>query len=245
MTDNATQIAENLNMVREKINSALVSSGRSGDKVKLVVVTKGQSIQKMQALMHAGEKVLGENYPEETDKKIQELREMEDIKDLEWHMIGHIQSRKIKYLIRYFDVIESVESIETAEKLNQRFEMAGQKVRILLEVNLSGEETKQGFALAQKQTWQKFMDDVQKIRGMKSLELTGLMTMPPLGREAEKSRPIFRLCKELQGYANQALGSQVIKDLSMGTSFDFPVAIEEGATIIRIGEAIMGPRNYA
>jgi pyridoxal phosphate enzyme (YggS family) len=245
MTDNATQIAENLNMVREKINSALVSSGRSGDKVKLVVVTNGQSIQKMQALMHAGEKVLGENYPEETDKKIQELRGMEDIEKLEWHMIGHIQSRKIKYLIRYFDVIESVESIETAEKLNQRFEMAGQKVRILLEVNLSGEETKQGFVLAQKQTWQKFMDDVQKIIGMKSLELTGLMTMPPLGREAEESRPIFRLCKELQDCANQALGSRVIKDLSMGTSFDFPVAIEEGATIVRIGEAIMGPRNYA
>jgi len=244
MSDYKTQIAENLKVVRSTIDSALASSRRDDTNVKLVIVTKGQSVQKMQALIRTGEKVLGENYPEETDRKIQELKGMEDIEDLEWHMIGHIQSRKIKYLIRYFNVIESVESIETAEKLNQRYEMAGQKARILLEVNLSGEETKQGFALAEKQSWQKFMEDVQKIRGMKALELSGLMTMPPLGREAEESRPVFRLCKELQEYANQVLGSQVIKDLSMGTSFDYPVAIEEGATIVRIGEAIMGPRNY-
>jgi uncharacterized pyridoxal phosphate-containing UPF0001 family protein len=118
-------------------------------------------------------------------------------------------------------------------------------LQVLLEINISGEESKAGLRGENPVHWEELLPLVDEIAAYPHLKLTGLMTMPPLGTEAEESRLIFRLCKELQEYANQALGSRLFKDLSMGTSFDFPVAIEEGATIVRIGEAIMGPRNYA
>jgi uncharacterized pyridoxal phosphate-containing UPF0001 family protein len=159
-------------------------------------------------------------------------------------MIGHIQSRKIKYLVSYFDTVESVESLETANKLNQKFAEATRRIPIMLEVNLSGETSKQGFNVDQREKWTAFVESIRQIVRLDSLKVTGLMTMPPLGNKAEDSRPYFRLCRDLGNYVNDQLVQPLVTELSMGTSSDYTVAIEEGATIVRVGEAIMGPRIY-
>ena len=126
-----------------------------------------------------------------------------------------------------------------------RFTDAGRKVKILLEVNVSGEVSKQGFDLAEKQNWQGFIADVNEIENLTALEIVGLMTMPPLGKDAESSRVYFQRCKELLEYVNLHKRGNQLTELSMGTSFDYKVAAEEGATIVRVGEAIMGARNYS
>ncbi len=242
MSEDLDQIGQKFRFVENQIKAALDAAHRAGEAVKLVVVTKGQSVEKMQALIDAGGRYLGENYPEETVEKIESLNGIEHV---EWHMIGHIQSRKIRFLTRYFSVIQSVESIETAKKINLRFTDAGRKVKILLEVNVSGEASKQGFALAEKQNWQGFVADVNEIENLTALEIAGLMTMPPLGDNAESSRVYFQRCKELLEYVNAHKRGNLLTELSMGTSFDYKVAVEEGATIVRVGEAIMGARNYS
>ncbi len=242
MSEDLDQIVQKFQFVETQINAALDAANRAGEAVKLVVVTKGQSVERMQALIDAGGRYLGENYPEETVEKIELLKGIEHV---EWHMIGHIQGRKIRFLTRYFSVIQSVESIETAKKINLRFTDAGRKVKILLEVNVSGEASKQGFALAEKQNWQGFVADVNEIENLTALEIAGLMTMPPLGDNAESSRVYFQRCKELLEYVNDHKRGNLLTELSMGTSFDYRVAVEEGATIVRVGEAIMGARNYS
>ncbi len=237
-----SEIGERLLLVQNGVNAALEKAHREAGLVKLVVVTKGQPAEKMQALIDAGGRYLGENYPEETAEKIAELKNIEQV---EWHMIGHIQSRKIKFLTKYFNFIESVESLETAQKLDARFLEAGRKIQIMLEVNVSGEVSKQGFALAEKENWGAFIEDVNRIDRLASLELVGLMTMPPLGEHAESSRIYFKRLRELLAYVNEHKIGVKMTELSMGTSFDYSVAVEEGATIVRVGEAIMGARIYA
>ena len=229
-------------MVNNTIKATLAASNRPENAVKLVVVTKGQRVEKIQSVIESGATLLGENYPEETASKIPELTRLEKIS---WHMIGHIQSRKMKFLVRYFDTIESVESLETAEKLNQKFAEAGRRIRIMLEVNLSGETSKQGFDVDQREKWPAFVDSIAQVARLESLEVCGLMTMPPLGDNAEASRKYFQQCRALGDFVNEHLGQPLITELSMGTSSDYTVAIEEGATLVRVGEAIMGPRFYA
>lgn len=242
MSEYLEPIGQNFRFVETQIDAALELAHRNEGSVKLVVVTKGQSVPKMQALIDAGGRFLGENYPEETVEKIESLKGIDQV---EWHMIGHIQSRKIRFLTRYFNIIHSVDNLETARKINMRFTDAGRKVKILLEVNVSGEVSKQGFDLAEKQNWQGFIADVNEIENLTALEIVGLMTMPPLGEDAESSRVYFQRCKELLEYVNLHKRGNQLTELSMGTSFDYKVAAEEGATIVRVGEAIMGARNYS
>lgn len=241
MLSDLNKIGTNLDEVKFKIDLALASSGRTAGSARLVVVTKGQPVEKVQALIDSGGILLGENYPEETARKIPGLKGAENIR---WHMIGHIQRRKIKYLVQYFDVIESVESLETSHKLDQKFADAKRTIKILLEVNLSGEQSKQGFALESRERWPEFIQAIRSIMRYQHLEVTGLMTMPPLEIAPEDSRLYFRRCRELGDYVNDQIGRKVISELSMGTSHDYQVALEEGATIVRVGEAIMGPRFY-
>ena len=240
MSDQFSQIGTNLMDVRHQIDDVIEAVHRISGSVKLIVVTKGQPVVKMQALINSGGLFLGENYPEETAEKIESLTGIENI---EWHMIGHVQSRKIKYLVKYFDVIESIESLETAQKVNARFLESGRKVQILLEVNVSGEVTKQGFAMSEEQNWNQMVDVIHAIELLPALKSTGLMTMPPLGETPESSRKYFIRLRNLLDFVNLHKQGQPLRELSMGTSFDYKIAIEEGATIVRVGEAIMGARN--
>lgn len=241
MSRDSELISSNLAFVRSRIEQALEASGRPSKAAQLLVVTKGQSVEKIQALIDAGGLLLGENYPEETAQKIPQLR----VKDkVTWHMIGHIQSRKIKHLVQYFDQIESVDSLETANKLEMKFAESGRKIKIMLEVNVSGEQSKQGFDMAAGTQWSAFIQQIRLLMDLPHLELVGLMTMPPLGSDPETSRVYFRKCRELGSFINDTIKTNVISELSMGTSHDYPVAVEEGATIVRVGEAIMGVRNY-
>jgi len=242
VSEETGQIRSNYLTVRDQIDARVKLVHREPGSVKLVVVTKGQPVEKMQALIDSGARWIGENYPEETAEKLSALH---DIQNIEWHMIGHIQSRKIKYLVQHFDVVESVESLETAQKLNSRFEDAKRKIKILLEVNVSGEATKQGFDLVNRKDWGRFVDYVGEIETLPALDLVGLMTIPPLGDDAETSRAYFRLLREVLEYVNLHKHGRALSELSMGTSFDYLVAVEEGATIVRVGEAIMGARHYS
>ncbi len=233
-------IAEKYALVEEKVRTAIKRSGRRPDEVHLVVVTKGQTPQKIAEVIAAGATFLGENYPEETSQKIKEMGTKAT--SIDWHMIGHLQSRKIKYVVNNFDMIHSIDRPEIAVALDQKLTVP---MNALLEVNLSGEESKGGFAVWDEAQWAKFSDTVAELVELKNLQFLGLMTMPPFANQAEDSRQYFEKCRRLLEFMQKQLGRASFTQLSMGTSIDYEVAIAEGATYVRIGEAIMGPRNYS
>lgn len=233
-------IAEKYALVEEKIQAAIKRSDRRPDDVHLVVVTKGQTPQKITEAIAAGATSLGENYPEETSQKIEEMGE--EAASVDWHMIGHLQSRKIKYVVNNFDMIHSIDRSEIAVALDQKLTVP---MNALLEVNLSGEESKGGFAVWDEAQWSKFSGTVAELVELKNLQFLGLMTMPPFANRAEDSRQYFEKCHRLLEFMQKQLGRASFTQLSMGTSIDYEAAIEEGATYVRIGEAIMGPRNYS
>ena len=159
-------------------------------------------------------------------------------------MIGHIQSRKIKFLVRYFKFVHSIDRFEVAEKLNHSCQEVLEVMPVLLEVNLTGEESKFGYNLAQKENLEVFSQEIEKVRSLKNLHVKGLMTMPPLINKPEENRIIFKRMHMLCENIRKSYDMEDFSFLSMGTSQDFEIAIEEGATHIRIGEAIMGKRNF-
>lgn len=232
-------INENYSCVIDQIGTAAKRSARHAEDIHLVVVTKGQSVEKIQQVIEAGAILLGENYPEETDKKIVEMGKLSD--SIEWHMIGHLQSRKIKYITAHFSMIHSIDRVEIATDLNNRL---ASPMNALLEVNLSGEGSKGGFAVWNKQDWSTFADQILQLKKLEHLHILGLMTMPPYTEAAESSRAIFARCRQLAEFVQKRTGEAEFRQLSMGTSIDYAVAIEEGATFVRVGEAIMGSRNY-
>lgn len=223
----------------DEIGIAAKNCGRSPEAVRLVVVTKGQPAQKINQVIEAGAQLLGENYPEETKTKIPEITGKVD-----WHMIGHLQSRKIKYVTDYFSMIHSIDRLEIAEKLNEHLALVGKSMDALFEVNLSGEESKSGFPAWNEGSWDKLTDDLIQMSGLSHLNFIGLMTMPPFSKNPEDSRSVFKNCRHLLELLQQRSGNPAFAELSMGTSLDYHVAIQEGATFIRIGTAIMGERVY-
>jgi hypothetical protein len=223
-------IRENLQRVMERTERAAQRTGRDPKEIKLVAVSKTVDTARIKEAIGAGVSILGENYVQEAQSKVEEVG-----RDVAWHFIGHLQSNKAKVAIRLFDLIHSVDSIPLAEELNRRSEMAGQVMKVFIEVKLSEEATKFGteeegaLLLA------------GRIIGLQHLSLEGLMTMPPYFDSAEMSRPYFirlRLLKE-----RMIREGIPVKELSMGMSSDFEVAIEEGATYVRVGTAIFGPRK--
>jgi pyridoxal phosphate enzyme (YggS family) len=236
-------IFENFTSINKKINEISTKVGRNSEEIKLVTVTKLKSPDEVTQVINAGAKILGENYPEETDKKIKELGPIAN--DVQWHMIGHLQSRKIKYVVEHYSMIHSIDSFEIARDLNNQLAKSGKVLPALFEVNVSGEETKHGFLAVNRDSWGHLIDQWSLLMSeTKNLAFVGLMTMPPYAQKAEDSRRYFKKCRELMEYFVARTGFVEFKELSMGTSLDFPMAIEEGATFIRIGEAIMGKRNY-
>lgn len=218
-------MADNLGKVKERIARAATRAGRSPGDVTLVAVSKMVDAARVVEAVRLGITDIGENWVQEAQPKIQVLGS-QGLKPT-WHMVGHLQTNKVKAALRLFDVIQSVDSLHLAETLNRQ---ATRTVRVLVEVNVAGEATKTGF------TPEETSGAVERLRALPDLEVMGLMTVAPLAADPEKVRPIFRTLRRMA----QELG---LRHISMGMTDDFEVAIEEGATIVRIGRAIFGERK--
>jgi hypothetical protein len=217
-------IETNIQQVEERIARACQRVGRSPDEVTLVAVTKTFSPEAIRAAFAAGLSEFGENRVQEAKAKIETLA---DLKPVTWHMIGRLQGNKAKVASGLFDIIHSIDSVKLTEVLSRRAE---RKIPILLEVNVSGEATKAGFSESE------LVAAVERISQLPNLEIKGLMTMAPYVEDPEEVRPVFRRLRQLR----DSLG---LEHLSMGMTDDFEVAIEEGATMVRIGRAIFGERG--
>lgn len=229
-----TDILANIQTIRERIAAAARRIHRSADAVKLLAVTKTVPPAAIRTAMEAGITDFGENYVQEAREKIAAIEQ-----NARWHMIGHLQTNKAKYAVNLFDYIHSVDRLELAAELNKRLEKAGRKMNILIEVNVSGEETKNGVPA------DRAMDLVKSIAPLKHLSVKGLMTMAPYSDNPENARPCFAALKNLQqDIIREGIDGIAMEELSMGMTDDFEIAIEEGATIVRIGRAIFGERNY-
>ncbi|MBI3167955.1 MAG: YggS family pyridoxal phosphate-dependent enzyme [Chloroflexi bacterium] len=241
-------MSELVNSIRErylgtldKIASAAKRSGRSPEAVKLVVVTKAQPVEVARAAIEAGAVILGENYAEEGVTKIQSLQNFSAV---EWHMIGHVQSRKAPLVAEHFNFMHSLDSLKLAKRLDRSCGDAGRVLPVLLEFNVGGEESKGGWEAVDESRWATLTGEISEILVMPNLRVRGLMSMPPLGETAEFSRPYFQKLRRLRDFLVSQLPQADFSELSMGTSSDYEVAVEEGATFVRVGTAIVGPRSY-
>jgi pyridoxal phosphate enzyme (YggS family) len=238
--DRVVRIRENYRHAGERIHEALSRAGRPADSVRIVVVTKGQPLEVVRDAIQAGAVLLGENYAEEAVTKIDALGHS----GVEWHMIGHVQSRKAGLVAEHFQMMQSLDSLKLAGKLEQCCARIGKTLPILLEFNVSGEESKFGFPAWEVARWPDLVPVLKGLLGFPHLKLSGLMTMPPFYEEAEKTRPFFKRLRQLQGFLSEQFPSLRLSELSMGTSVDYVTAVEEGATMVRIGTALVGPRSY-
>ncbi len=227
--------------VLDAISAAAQRSGRDAAAVRLVVVTKMQPAEIVRAAIEAGAKILGENYAEEAAEKIEAVGHQSGV---EWHMIGHIQSRKAQLVAQHFDLVHSLDSLRLAERLNRFAAEAGRTLPVLLEFNVSGEASKHGWTAASEAQWMELVPDVKAIAALTNLKVRGLMTMPPLSTDPEAARVHFRRLRSLRDFFAQHIPEAEWQELSMGTSADYTVAVEEGATLVRVGQAIVGPRPY-
>jgi len=232
-------IRQNYESVLERIHRAAIRSNRAPDSVKLVVVTKTHPTEVVQAVLEAGARYVGENYVEEAVAKIQTMSKGFPV---QWHMIGHIQRRKASLVCQYFQYIHSLDSLHLAQRLESISAQQGIILPALLECNLAGEETKFGFPIWQDAIWPELLPDIEQIVNLTHLHISGLMGMAPYFTEAELSRPYYHRLQSFQNYLRRAIPTVDWSELSMGMSGDFEVAIEEGATWVRIGQSILGPR---
>ena len=234
-----THIRERYEQTLESIAAATRASGRDPDSVRLVVVTKAQPLEVVQAAVQAGARILGENYPEESVSKILAI---ESEIGVEWHMIGHVQSRKARLVIEHFDLLQSLDSLKLAERFNRMALEAGRILPVMLELNVGGEESKYGWPAAREMDWLALHPVIETILGLENLQIRGLMTMPPLETDPEAARVYFRALRLLRDHLAVRYPQADWRELSMGTSADYEVAVQEGATLVRIGTAIVGPR---
>ncbi|MBM4284365.1 MAG: YggS family pyridoxal phosphate-dependent enzyme [Deltaproteobacteria bacterium] len=225
-------IAENLRAVQERIAAAARRTGRDPARVRLLAVTKGVDQDRLRQAVAAGQLLLGENYLQEAREKIRALGPQ-----VCWHFIGHLQTNKARAAVDLFHMIHSVDRLRLAQALNDAAGRLGKVQEVLLQVNLAGEESKSGAAPKD------VPDLLAALVGMPHLKVSGLMAIPPWLPEAEEVRPYFRALRELRDrLAEQGLTADPLPELSMGMSGDFEVAVEEGATLVRLGALIFGPR---
>lgn len=223
-------IKNNLEVINEKIKKAALKANRNPQEIKLVAVTKTATIEQIKEAISAGVKIIGENKVQEAKEKYQILSA-----DIEWHLVGHLQTNKVKYAIEIFDLIHSVDSIKLAKEIDRRSLQFGMITNVLVEVNVSGEETKYGIKSEEVEPFLKEISEFSRIK------VRGLMTITPIAEDKEEVRPYFRKLREL----SKEIKSKNIKNvkmdyLSMGMTDDFEVAIEEGANMVRIGRGIFG-----
>jgi pyridoxal phosphate enzyme (YggS family) len=234
----AQEIAGRIQRVQEAIATAASRAGRS-DPVLLVAVTKGQSTEYVRAAYAAGLRDFGESRVEEAGPKIDELS---DLPNLHWHLIGHVQSRKADRASGKFDLIHSVDRPKIARLLEARAAEVGRRQPILLECNVSGEESKAGWPMSQSEVWGEHLGEIEEVVGFEDLEVRGLMTIAPMTDDKDGVRSVFRRLRQLRDFLAERLSGDW-PELSMGMTDDFELAIEEGATIVRIGRAIFGERS--
>ena len=232
-------IQERYQKIQAQIIDSARSAGRDSESIKLVVVTKKQPLSVVESTIAAGVKILGENYPEEAVQKQKMLGEKNKV---EWHMIGHVQSRKARLVAENFALLHSLDSLKLARRLDRFSEECGRKLPLLLEFNVGGESSKHGWDASDESRWDDLLPDVEAILALENLEIRGLMTMPPFFQDAELARPYFRQLRRLRDYFSARYPLVKWEQLSMGTSGDFHIAIEEGATFVRVGQAIVGSR---
>lgn len=233
-----TNIKTNYDVVLKNICSAAKISGIDPEKIKIVTVTKMREVNVIKSAISAGLRYFGENYPEQAVPKIKDIADQ----GIEWHMIGHIQSRKTKIVASYFNFVHSIDRLKIARLLNNELSLLNKHMPVLLEFNMSGEESKFGFPAFEASNWGKILPDIELMVRMENLSIKGLMTMPPLCADGS-SRKYFIMLRKLQEYLSKKFGAEYFEQLSMGTSVDYPIAVEEGATMVRIGEAILGSRK--
>jgi len=241
--DGQGDILANLARVQARIQAAARRAGRDPGEVTLVAVTKTRPLEAMQAAYRAGVRHFGENRVEEGGLKIPAFNAWLAAEPPTWHMIGHLQSRKAADALAHFDMVHSVDSLKLAERLSRLAEGTGRApLPILLECNVSGEASKYGFELSRWQASREirlaFFDVVRDISRLPCLHLQGLMTMAPLVAEPEQARPVFAALRSLRDALAEEVPALEWRHLSMGMTDDFEVAVEEGATLVRIGRAI-------
>jgi len=232
-------IRQRLETTQREIEAALKRSGRTPGSVKLVVVSKAQSIETVHAAALAGAEILGENYAEEAVEKINQL----SMYPLQWHMIGHVQSRKARIVAENFDMLHSLDSRRLAEKINNALSGTEKVLLVLLELNVGGEESKSGWDVSNTEAMEILFSDIEYIQMCEHLRINGVMAMPPIGEHPEESRPFFKRVMDILKALKNRFPDIAWNEVSMGTSLDYCVAIEEGATMVRVGQAILGSRK--
>jgi pyridoxal phosphate enzyme (YggS family) len=227
-------IAGRVAAVRERIARAAARAGRPAESVTLVAVSKTFPVSAVREAFLAGVADFGENKVQEAEGKVGELADLRE-RGLRWHLVGHLQSNKAKKAGALFDLVHSLDGVSLGRRLHETGVERGKPVRVLVQVDLAGEETKFGLPEAE------LLPTLEALRGLEALRVEGLMILPPYDEDPEKSRAYFRRLRELRDRAQAAglLGGQ----LSMGMSHDFETAIEEGATLVRVGTAIFGERT--
>ncbi len=236
------EIRANYLRVQEEIHQTALKWGRNPEEIRIVVVSKSQPLEVVDAAIKAGIRCFGENYPEEAVDKINAFR---DVEGIEWHMIGHLQSRKAKLVATYFDWMHSLDSVRISEKLERLMVEQNKPLKVLLEFNVGDEVSKYGWKVGDQNCWFELISEIEQIRQFPHLQIRGLMTMPPLTATLEEARGYFHKLRQLRDYLQEKVPDLNLKELSMGTSADYLAAVIEGATMVRIGQAILGPRDYS
>ena len=227
------RLADNLNSIQQRIIAACDRTGRDPASVTLLAVSKTHPPETINALADCGQLIFGENKVQEAKAKIPLCSGK-----LRWHFIGHLQSNKCRDVVELFSMIQGVDSLALAQEINRRCEPAAKTMPVLLEVNVAGEASKFGYAP------ERLLAELAELNALKRIEVHGLMAIPPFNPIAEKSRSHFRFLRELRERAEQKIGAP-LPILSMGMSHDFEIAIEEGATLVRVGTALFGSRTTA
>ena len=224
-------LEENYHSIQKQIALSAEKDGRDPATVRMLAVSKKMEAEKIRVIWRLGHRLFGENRVQEAKVKIPEMPV-----GGEWHFIGGLQTNKAKDAVDCFDVVESVDRLELATELQKRLELVGKKMRLMLEVNVGGEAAKHGCAP------EKVGELLQEVMPLSRLEVIGLMAIPPFREESEMARPFFSKLREIRDQLQESQGVH-LPELSMGMSHDFSVAIAEGATIVRIGTALFGPRK--
>jgi PLP dependent protein len=226
-----TTITENLERVRSQIANAAKKTGRSLDEIELVAISKTHDAEKVHAAYEAGQSLFGESKVQEARAKIPELPS-----SLRWHFVGHLQKNKIRHALPLFELFHGIDDVDLAREMNRIAEEQGMHPRILLEINVAGEGSKFGFKP------DKLRAEMEALLSLTRLSIEGLMTIPPLAEEAEASRKFFVNLRENRNALEEEFDMK-LPHLSMGMTNDFVVAVEEGATLVRVGTAIFGARS--
>jgi pyridoxal phosphate enzyme (YggS family) len=229
----ASQIGQNLRQVQERVERAAQRCGRRAEDIRILAVAKSQTAETVRSAFDGGATMIGENYIQEARDKSAALSDL----PIEWHFIGHLQTNKAKYAVRMFDLIHTVDSLKLAVELDDQARKAGKNQSILIQVNLAGESSKSGVAPDSAGKL------VEGIVSLKNIRVIGLMALPPYFDDPKRARPFFQQLRELRDHLRAVVPGANLRELSMGMTGDFEVAVEEGATIIRVGTAIFGKRR--